>query len=112
MLRKISYMLVAALPLVFLSALPVLAQDAPAAAAAGGSDLLGLAKALGAGLAIGLAVIGGTIGQSFTASAALEGIARNPSATNKIFTPFILGMALIESLVIFALLIAFLLLPQ
>ena len=42
-------------------------------------------------------------------AAALEGIARNPQAYNKIFTPMILGLALIESLVIYGLLIAFLL---
>ena len=61
---------------------------------------------IGAALAIGLAALGGGIGQGRAASAALEGIARNPSANNKIFVPFILGMALIESLVIFAFLIA------
>ena len=51
--------------------------------------------ALGAGLAIGLA--------------ALEGIARNPNAADRIFTPMILGLALIESLVIYGLVIAFML---
>jgi len=39
--------------------------------------------------------------------AALEGIARNPQASNKIFVPMIVGLALIESLVIYGLLIAF-----
>ncbi|MHB1026025.1 MAG: ATP synthase F0 subunit C, partial [Desulfobacteria bacterium] len=38
-----------------------------------------------------------------------EGIARNPSAQNKIFIPMIVGLALIESLVIYALVIAFVL---
>jgi F-type H+-transporting ATPase subunit c len=40
-------------------------------------------------------------------TSALEGIARNPSASGKIFTPMIIGLALIESLVIYALVIAF-----
>jgi F-type H+-transporting ATPase subunit c len=40
---------------------------------------------------------------------ALEGIARNPNASGKIFTPMIIGLALIESLVIYALVIAFIL---
>ena len=40
---------------------------------------------------------------------AVEGISRNPQASNKIFTPMILGLALIESLVIYGLVIAFLL---
>ena len=42
-------------------------------------------------------------------SVAVEGISRNPQASNKIFTPMILGLALIESLVIYGLVIAFLL---
>ena len=62
--------------------------------------------ALGAGLAIGL---GGGIGQGIAMSGALEGIARNPNAYDKIFTPMIIGLALIESLVIYALVIAFML---
>jgi F-type H+-transporting ATPase subunit c len=63
--------------------------------------------AMGAGLSIGIAAFGGAIGQSRAAAAALEGIARNPGAADKLFTPMILGLALIESLVIYALLIAF-----
>lgn len=63
--------------------------------------------AIAAALAIGLAALGGTLGQGRAAAAALEGIARNPNASGKIFVPMILGMALIESLVLFALLIAF-----
>jgi F-type H+-transporting ATPase subunit c len=65
--------------------------------------------ALAAGLAIGLAAFGGALGQGRAASAALDGIARNPGSADKVFTPLILGLALIESLVIYALIIAFLL---
>lgn len=64
--------------------------------------------ALGAGLAIGVAAIGGALGQGRAATAALEGIARNPGASGKLFTPLILGLALIESLVIYAFVIAIL----
>jgi len=64
--------------------------------------------ALSAAIAIGLAALGGTLGQSKAAAAALEGIARNPEAQNKIMTPMILALALIESLVIFGFVIAFL----
>jgi F-type H+-transporting ATPase subunit c len=63
--------------------------------------------AIAAGLAMGLAVLGGGMGQGRAASAALEGIARNPGASGKIFVPMIICMALIESLVIFAFVIAF-----
>src|ERR1700754_4747256 len=62
-----------------------------------------------AGFAIGIAALGGTMGQSRAAAAALEGISRNPGAAARIQTPMILGLALIESLVLFALVIAFLL---
>ncbi len=62
---------------------------------------------LGAAIAIGLAVLGGALGQGRAASSALDGIARNPGSQNKVFMPLILSLALMESLVIFALLIAF-----
>tara|TARA_R110002096_G_scaffold299503_6_gene494171 strand:- start:71283 stop:71630 length:348 start_codon:yes stop_codon:yes gene_type:complete len=65
--------------------------------------------AMACGLTIGLAALGGALGQGKTAAAALEGIARNPASADRIFTPMILGLALIESLVIYALIIAFLL---
>lgn len=64
-------------------------------------------SAITQGLAIGVAAFGGALGQGKAATAALEGIARNPSASGRIFTPFILALALIESLVIYALVIAF-----
>ena len=87
----------------------VFAEEA-GAAAGGGLDKMGLA--LGAGLAIGIAAAGGGIGQGKVGAAALEGIARNPGSADKIFTPMIIGLALIESLVIYALLIAFMLLGK
>ncbi|OIP89812.1 MAG: ATP synthase F0 subunit C [Syntrophaceae bacterium CG2_30_49_12] len=69
--------------------------------------LVGLGAGLGAGLAIGLAALGGGIGQGRTAGSALEGIARNPGAADKMFVPMILGLALIESLVLYAFVISF-----
>ena len=63
---------------------------------------------LGYFLAMGLAAYGGTASQSRAASAALEGIARNPGAADKIQTPMILALALMESLVIFTLISTFL----
>jgi F-type H+-transporting ATPase subunit c len=54
-------------------------------------------------LGVSIAALGGTLGQSRAIAAALEGIARNPNAAAKIQTPMILGLALIESLVIFTL---------
>ena len=79
--------------------------------ASGGGEAIGLkaALALGAGLAIGIASFGGGLGQGRAAAAALEGIARNPEAASRVMTPMIIALALIESLVIYALVIAFLL---
>lgn len=65
--------------------------------------------ALSAALVLGVAVFGGAYAQGKAASVALEGIARNPSADKKLFTPMIIALALIESLVIYALVIAFML---
>jgi F-type H+-transporting ATPase subunit c len=64
---------------------------------------------LACGLAIGIAAMGGGIGQGIAISKGLEGIARNPEAQPKIFIPMIVGLALIESLVIYALVISILL---
>lgn len=62
--------------------------------------------AIAAAIAISLSVVGGTLAQGKTASTALDGIARNPAASGKLLIPMILGLALIESLVIYALIIA------
>jgi F-type H+-transporting ATPase subunit c len=63
--------------------------------------------AASAGFAIGIAALGGTMGQSRAAAAALEGISRNPGAAARIQTPMILGLALIESLVLLSWVIAY-----
>ena len=73
-------------------------------AAYGGSGL-----AYAAAAAIAIAAFGGAFGQSMAIKAALEGIGRNPSAAGKITTPMIIGLAMIESLVIYALVIALML---
>lgn len=67
---------------------------------------------LACGLGIAIAAFGGALGQGRTASSALDGIARNPGASGKIFTPMILGLALIESLVIYSLIISILLMGK
>jgi F-type H+-transporting ATPase subunit c len=85
-----------------------MAQQAAAAAPSNKFDTnswLGAAAAF----AIAAAAIAGTTAQSRATSAALEGIARQPSASGRIQTPMILGLALIESLVLFAFVVAFLL---
>jgi F-type H+-transporting ATPase subunit c len=89
--------------LALLASTAAFAQGA-AAGRAGSAGELGLA--IGAGLAVGLAALGGGLGQGRAASSALDGIARNPQASGKIFTPMIIALALTESLVLLAWLIA------
>ena len=62
----------------------------------------------GAAIGIAIAAFGGALGQGRAASSALDGIARNPNAADKMFTPMILGLALIESLVIYSFVISIL----
>lgn len=63
--------------------------------------------ALAAAICMGLGTFGGALSQARTAAAALEGIARNPQAAPKVQTPMIIALAMTESLVLFALVIAF-----
>ena len=65
--------------------------------------------ALASGLGIGIAAAGGAVGQGKAFSGALDGIARNPGAAGKVFTPMIIGLAMIESLVIYSLVVSLLL---
>ena len=62
---------------------------------------------IAAAFVLGLAAAAGAIGQSRAIVAACEGIARNPGAAGPIRLAMIIGLALIESLVIYALIIAF-----
>lgn len=70
------------------------------------STVLGY-KALGGGIGFGLAAGLAGIGQGLVGSRAAEGAARNPGAASTVQTMMIIALALIESLVLFALLIVF-----
>ncbi len=76
----------------------------------GGGDSWGYA--IGAGLGVGLAGLGCGIGQGLTAGNTTAGIARNPGAAGAMFTNFILGMVLIESIAIYGLVVALMLLGK
>lgn len=67
------------------------------------------AIAIASGIGIGIAAAGGALGQGKGIAAALDGIARNPGASGKVFTPMIIGLAMIESLVIYSLVVSLLL---
>ena len=102
-MRRVSKLLFVVVA-VLLCAVPVLADTVPASAPV--DNNIGL-KALAAGVGFAIAVFGGALGQSRIGAAACEGAARNPGAAAKIQTMMILGLALIESLVLFALVIVF-----
>ena len=65
--------------------------------------------ALAAGLGLGLAAFGAALGQGRATAAAMESIGRNPNSADRIFTPLIVGLALMEALALYALVIAFIL---
>ncbi|MBI4685384.1 MAG: ATP synthase F0 subunit C [Nitrospirae bacterium] len=77
-----------------------------AAAAGSGDSSVKTMAVLAAALAIGIAAFGTGIGQGLGLSKACEGAARNPGAAGKIQLLLIIGLAMIESLAIYALLIA------
>ena len=93
----------------FLTALATALVVAPAAFAqttgqAAATDWVGAAAAVG----LGLAALGCGIGQGKATASACEGTARNPGAGGPIRIVFIIGVALIESLTLYALVVAFL----
>jgi F-type H+-transporting ATPase subunit c len=85
--------------------LPALASAAPGAQTSGPNDAM---YAWSMMLGMSIAALGGTLSQGRAAAAALDGITRNPNSVDKVFTPMLLGLAFIESLVIFVFVTAFL----
>ncbi len=75
-----------------------------------GGGLLLAAVFLAAGIGMGLGALGPGIGQGQAVRGAVEGIARNPGASGKILTTMLVGLAMMESLAIYALVIALILL--
>ena len=86
---------------------PVYAQEAAAAASTGVEVVRW--SIITAGFALAIAAAFGALSQGMSVSAAVEGIARNPAAANDIRGSLILGLVLIESLVIYVLLISLIL---
>jgi F-type H+-transporting ATPase subunit c len=89
-------MLLVGVALLLVLAPAVFAQEAPAAG--GGSNA---ALFISAAFGMGIAAFGCGLGQGKIGAAALEGIARNPGAAGAIFTPMLLGLAFVETLVLF-----------
>lgn len=99
------------LKMVFFSALALALMAIPAmaqgAGAADNESTVNAYKALAAGLGFGIAAGLGGLGQGKIGASAVEGAARNPGAAGTVQTMMIIGLALIESLVLLALVIVF-----
>ena len=83
---------------------PVYAQEAAA-----GATTVAQWSIITAGFALALAALGAALGQGKAVASAAEAIARNPGAAGEIRGALILGLVLIESLVIYVLLISLIL---
>lgn len=101
-MRKLMFVLMMVVA-VSMMVTPAFAQGGEAAAAARPTNWV----AITSGFAMALAVALAALGQSRVAASACEGLARNPAARPGIQLALILGLAFIESLVLFTLVIIF-----
>jgi F-type H+-transporting ATPase subunit c len=85
-----------------------LAQDAGAAEKVEGLRFF-MYSAIAAGFGIAIAAFGCGIGQGIAVKSSVEGIARNPEASGKVTVTMLIGLAMIESLCIYALVVALIL---
>ncbi len=109
-MKKIVILMVLAVALVMVASV-AFAQEHAAAGSADAAKLsffgtVAFASAIG----IGIAALGTGIGMGLGIGRAVEGIARNPEASGKIMTTMIVGLALIESLAIYTLVVVLILL--
>jgi len=104
--HTVSFLLATAALALF--AAPVLAETA--AEGGGGNVTFITAVAIASAIGMAIAAAGTGIGQGNAIKGAVEGIARNPGASGKILSTLLIGLAMIESLAIYALVIALILL--
>lgn len=93
-------------------ALAATEEAATAVATTGSAGLDKVALALGAALCIAVGVLGASKAMGGIAKSALDGTARQPEMSGKLFTTMLIGMALVEALAIYCLLIAFMLIAK
>ncbi|MEK6699310.1 MAG: ATP synthase F0 subunit C [Nitrospirota bacterium] len=103
-MKKIVTIMLLTLTLILVASAAFAAAEAAPEAAKAATGLTAVVAAL---FAIAIAAFGGSIGMGLSISRAVEGIARNPEASAKIMTTMIIGLALIESLAIYTLVIIF-----
>lgn len=95
---------------IWLLAGPLFAADAIPAQAPYVKVIFAVGGMIGAGLAIGLGCIGAGAGIGNAAAGASEAVGRNPNAQGKIMMTMMVGMAMAESIAIYSLVIALILL--
>ncbi|MDA8171207.1 MAG: ATP synthase F0 subunit C [Nitrospiraceae bacterium] len=105
MKKLFSVLLLAAVMLLLVAPIAFGADAATAASPDAGKLSYYAMAVLGCAIGIGLAALGTGIGQGFGVRGACEGVARNPGASGKITTTLIIGLAMIESLAIYALVV-------
>jgi len=105
-MNKLKYFFFSMLALAVM-AIPAMAQAGAAAGGADNESTVNAYKAIAAGIGFGIAAGLGGLGQGKIGAAAVEGAARNPGAAGTVQTMMIIGLALIESLVLLALVIVF-----
>lgn len=105
-MNKLKYLFFSVLALAVM-AIPAMAQAGAAAGTADNQFTVDAYKAIAAGIGFGIAAGLGGLGQGKIGAAAVEGAARNPGAAGTVQTMMIIGLALIESLVLLALVIVF-----
>lgn len=95
-----------------MAASPVFAETAEAVQSGGGNAKVWffISVAIASAFGMAIAAVGAGNAQSNAIRGAVEGIARNPGASGKILTTMLVGIAMIESLAIYALVIALILL--
>lgn len=106
MVRKLGTITALVTTAIIMSPIFALAQDQGTSALLQHPLRAGLI-AISANIGIGIAAFGSAIGQGRMAAAAMESIGRNPNSAGPIFTPMIIGLAFIEALTLYALVIAF-----
>ncbi len=102
-IKQLTYALAASVVATLGSGTLALAKEGASGGGYGGDGLIALA----AGIAISGAAIGAGLGQGRAVAAAMESIGRNPNSADRIQTPMIIGIAFMEALAIYALVIAF-----
>ncbi len=95
------------------SAFLLLALSTVAYAAGNETAIAGLryftVSVFAAGFGIAIAAFGGSLGQGMAIKSAVEGIARNPESSGKVTVTMLIGLAMVESLVIYTLVVALIL---